>query len=128
MATLTLIRGLPGSGKSTLARTYQARHFEADMYFVNANGEYCFDASQLEQAHRWCRQQTESALRRGENVVVSNTFVRRWEIKPYYQLAKKFDVRLEVIECHGNYGSVHGVEQSVIERMRARWQVWQSSE
>jgi len=124
MAKLTLIRGLPGSGKSTLAKRYSAHHFEADMYFVNAAGEHCFDASQLESAHRWCQQQTENALRKGEDVVVSNTFVRRWEIKPYFEMAKKLAAQFEIVECKGNYGSVHNVDQSVIDKMRTRWQEW----
>ncbi|ROV59467.1 ATP-binding protein [Vibrio ponticus] len=124
MPKLILIRGLPGSGKSTLAKTFQAQHFEADMYFIDKNGEYRFNPTLLEQAHAWCKQQTEQALRRGEDVVVANTFVRRWEIQPYYQLARKLKVEFEIIECHGEYGSIHGVEQSVIEKMRAKWQEW----
>ncbi|MGF1909573.1 ATP-binding protein [Vibrio kasasachensis] len=124
MAKLTLIRGLPGSGKSTLARRYSAHHFEADMYFVNSAGEYCFDANQLESAHRWCQKQTETALRKGEDVVVSNTFVRRWEIKPYFELAKRLGAQFEIVECKGEFGNIHGVEQSVIDRMRNRWQEW----
>ena len=39
---LTIIRGLPGSGKSTLAKTLDVNHYEADMYFVDAKGEYDF--------------------------------------------------------------------------------------
>ncbi|WP_114764393.1 ATP-binding protein [Vibrio rhodolitus] len=124
MAKLTLIRGLPGSGKSTLAKTYTAEHFEADMFFINAQGIYQFDPIKLEQAHAWCKQQTEQALKAGKDVVVANTFVRRWEIQPYYQLAKKLKAEFEIIECKGEFGSIHGVEQSVIEKMRAKWQEW----
>ncbi|EGU39553.1 hypothetical protein VII00023_10499 [Vibrio ichthyoenteri ATCC 700023] len=125
MPKLTLIRGLPGSGKSTLAQTYQAVHFEADMYFELATGEYQFDPLQLEAAHQWCQAQTEDALKNGQDVVVSNTFVRRWEIKPYYQMAKRLGAELEVIEALGQYQNVHGVSPAVIEKMRSRWQSWQ---
>ena len=79
---LTLIRGLPGSGKSTLAKTLSARHFEADMYFVNEHGEYLYQADKIGDAHHWCKKMTRKALEQGESVVVSNTFVQRWEIVP----------------------------------------------
>lgn len=125
MPKLTLIRGLPGSGKSTLASTYQTAHFEADMYFALTTGEYHFDPLQLEDAHQWCQAQTEATLKNGQDVVVSNTFVRRWEIKPYYQMAKRLGAEFEVIECLGQYQNIHGVSQAVIEKMRSRWQSWQ---
>ncbi len=124
MAKLTLIRGLPGSGKSTLARTYRTAHFEADMYFALATGEYQFDPTKLDLAHQWCRAQTKKTLLSGQDVVVANTFVRRWEIQPYYVMAKALDVEFEVIECSGNYQNIHGVPPDVIDKMRSRWQAW----
>lgn len=124
MAKLTLIRGLPGSGKSTLAKTLAAQHFEADMYFINQSGEYVFDPSHLEQAHNWCRHQTEQALRNHQDVVVANTFVRRWEIMPYFLMARRYKADFEVIECTGEYTNVHGVSTQVIDNMRTRWQKW----
>ncbi len=119
---LTLIRGLPGSGKSTLATTMPAHHVEADMYFVQKSGDYVFDVSRLEQAHRWCQQQTEQWLSAGEDVVVSNTFVRLWEMKAYQRMARRYGAELEVITCKGEYPNIHGVSQDVIARMRRRWQ------
>ncbi|KGY12624.1 ATPase AAA [Vibrio tubiashii] len=123
---LTLIRGLPGSGKSTLAKTISAQHYEADMFFVDGSGEYVYDAKKITDAHQWCRAKTELALAKGENVVVSNTFIQRWEIIPYLKLAKRFGATFEVIECHNSYGSVHGVSTQTIQLMKKRWQEWQS--
>jgi len=43
---LVLIRGLPGSGKSTMAKALAKsgfKHFEADTYHLNDEGDYCFD-------------------------------------------------------------------------------------
>lgn len=122
MATLTLIRGLPGSGKSTLAKTLPGHHLEADMYFVNPQGEYHFNADHLPAAHLWCQQQTEQLLAAGEDVVVSNTFIRHWELKPYQQLANKYRAKLELIVCSGQYNNIHGVDQATIEKMKRRWQ------
>ncbi|MDA0147479.1 ATP-binding protein [Vibrio sp. LaRot3] len=124
--TLTLIRGIPGSGKSTAAKRIDAHHFEADMFFVTEQGEYQFDPLKLKQAHAWCFEQTQLALQQGEDVVVSNTFVRRWEIMPYFRLAKQLNVTFQVRVCSGEFGSIHGVEPATINNMKARWQTWQN--
>lgn len=123
MAKLTIIRGLPGSGKTTLAKTMtDAVHVEADMYFVNNEGVYQFDPSRLAQAHDWCHHKCALELEKGNNVVVSNTFTRLWEFKPYIEMAKKLNCDYEVIECKGNWENVHGVPQYAIERMKQRWE------
>ncbi|WP_432464453.1 MULTISPECIES: AAA family ATPase [unclassified Agarivorans] len=124
MAILTLIRGLPGSGKSTLAKKLVAKHYEADQFFINSLGEYHFDPSKLKAAHRWCELQAERCLFHGEDVVVANTFVKRWEIEPYVLLAKTYDAELVVKECQGKFPNIHGVPQSSIERMAKEWENW----
>ena len=90
MPKLILIRGLPGSGKSTLAKQYVAqgsfKHFEADQFFVDANGNYNFDPSKIKFAHQWCQDQVRKALVEGYNVVVSNTFTQKWEMKAYLDM------------------------------------------
>lgn len=123
---LILIRGLPGSGKSTLAKKLatelHAAHLEADMYFINEQGEYLFDAEKLPQAHSWCQTSTEQELMQGRTVIVANTFVRRWEMDAYYQLATKLNVPIEVRVCTGRYKNIHGVSEQTISKMRQRWQ------
>ena len=80
---VVIIRGLPGSGKSTLAKSMvDYLHFEADMY-LEINGEYVYDASKIKQAHDWCVASAKNALEKGANVVISNTFVKLWEIQRY---------------------------------------------
>lgn len=122
MLTLTLIRGLPGSGKSTLAKTLPAVHLEADMYFVNEQGEYQYRAEEIGDAHQWCQQQTDYWLQKGKSVVVSNTFVKQWEMSVYKKLARKHKAKLNIIVCRERYGNIHGVDDEVIERMRKDWQ------
>jgi predicted kinase len=119
---LTLIRGLPGSGKSTLAKTFNAAHYEADMYFLDADGEYHYDARKIADAHAWCQKQVESALAANQDVVVANTFVRLWEMKAYKILAKRYKAELEIIVCRGRYLNIHGVSDDVIASMQKRWQ------
>ncbi len=120
--TLTLIRGLPGSGKSTLAKSIDAVHLEADMYFVNSDGVYEYQADKISDAHQWCQKQTEYWLKQGKNVVVSNTFIKQWEMTAYKKLARKYRSKLNVIVCRGQYGNVHDVDSETVERMRSDWQ------
>lgn len=123
---LIIIRGLPGSGKSTLAQKLVSeqsniKHFEADMFFMK-NGEYVFDRDKLNGAHKWCYQQTLLALIHGFDVVVSNTFTTKKELAPYLEIGAANTVDIEIIEMKDNYGSIHGVPQETIIKMKERWQ------
>lgn len=120
--TLTLLRGLPGSGKSTLAKTYNAQHLETDMFFLDNNGNYLFNAHLLTAAHNWCQQQCEMHLSRGEDVVVANTFVKHWEMNAYRSLAEKYRAKLVVHTCTGQYQNQHAVPEKVIQKMQKQWQ------
>ncbi len=120
--TLTLIRGLPGSGKSTLAKTLPAIHLEADMYFINEKGEYHYRVADIGDAHQWCQKQTAYWLKQGKDVVVSNTFVKQWEMDTYKKLAKKYRAELKILICRECYENIHGVSDDIIQRMRKDWQ------
>ncbi|MDA0118729.1 ATP-binding protein [Vibrio sp. T11.5] len=125
---LTIVRGLPGSGKSTLAKTLGVNHYEADMYFVDDNGDYEFRPEHIAEAHDWCQYMTQDSLLNGQSVVVSNTFVMRWEIAPYYQMAQRYGAEFEIIECKDNYGNIHGVTSVTIQQMKKRWQEWRKDQ
>lgn len=120
--TITLIRGLPGSGKSTLAKTLPGVHLEADMFFVNQHGDYHFRPELIGQAHDWCQAQSEYWLSEGHNIVVSNTFVRQWEMAFYRKLARKYQAKLTIMVCREQYGNVHGVDDKTIAKMKKQWQ------
>lgn len=120
---LVLIRGLPGSGKSTMARAMAGYvHLEADIFFVGDDGMYRYDHKKIKDAHQWCQRETYKALKQGKNVVVSNTFTRRFEMEPYFGMARKLGVGVRIIEATGNWPNVHGVPADAIEKMRARWE------
>lgn len=119
---LILIRGLPGSGKSTKAITYDAQHIEADMYFVDSAGKYRFDPSKLPLAHAWCQQQAEDWLKQGKDVVVSNTFIKQWEMDFYRKLAVQYQAELIIEVCREQYQNIHGVGAATLKRMKRDWQ------
>ena len=114
---LILIRGLPGSGKSTLARKLARRgyvHLEADMWFEQRGA---FDAALLPQAHAWCRAQAVAALEAGRAVVVSNTFIRRADLRPYVVAAARLGIITEVRCATGTWPSLHHVPADVLAQM-----------
>lgn len=133
MSKLIIIRGLPGSGKSTFAEDYinifgelleknghPTVHIEADMFFVDVMGNYNYDASKIKDAHDWCQEQTKKFLNNGIDVIVSNTFTRKWELEPYMKMVDPEDIIIYTMT--DNYGNIHGVPPEVIEKMKERWE------
>ena len=118
---LVLVRGVTGSGKTTFAKkTFpNYNHFEADMYHINEDGEYKFDATKIKDAHGWCQSQTRESLERGESCVVSNTFTTLWELKYYRHLAKELNVPLRVYRMNHIYGNIHDVPKETVDKMIA---------
>jgi predicted kinase len=120
MQTLYLIRGIPGSGKTTEAKKIVnetgALHFEADMFFER-NGPYKFDPTQIRAAHQWCQASAKKALSEGKSVVVSNTFVKQWEMAAYLNMATELGVEVNIRTMNGKYKNVHGVPQDKVNQM-----------
>lgn len=123
---LVITRGLPGAGKSTYIKTHfpHHKHFEADMYF-SRNGEYKFDPTELNAAHRWCQNAVYDQLCKGKDVAVSNTFIQDWEFEPYMVMADELGISVRVIELRTMFGSIHGVPESKMIQMRNRWHNWE---
>ncbi len=122
---LILLRGVPGSGKSTMARRIvdetpngAAIHFEADMYF-SRTGEYVFDPAALPEAHGWCQESVLNALKNPaiETVVVSNTFIKRWEVEPYLKMAKELGINVVIRRMTTLFSNLHGVPENRVKGM-----------
>lgn len=122
MKKLVILRGKSGSGKSTHAKSLNfPNHFEADDYFM-IDGVYCFVPNYLPQAHAQCLQKTKDAMKTGEDIVVANTFTRKWEFEPYIQAAKENGYEVEIKIMTGNYKNVHNVPDEVVAKQQARFE------
>ncbi len=123
---LYIVRGLPGSGKSTFAQTLTPNHWEADMYFINEDGEYKFNIDEIKIAHQWCKDMVEGAMKRNlDKIAVSNTFTMEWEMESYHKLAEHYGYttfHLIVENRHGGENQ-HGVPSDKVQIMKDRFQI-----
>ncbi|KAL4647767.1 NEDD4-binding protein 2-like 2 [Arapaima gigas] len=85
---LVLMRGLPGSGKSTLAQELRSSGpsglvLSTDDYFYNGTG-YAYNPSLLGDAHEWNQKRARKAMDESRSpVIIDNTNMQAWEMKPY---------------------------------------------
>lgn len=133
---LILIRGIPGAGKTTFAETiiqaldsesqiYASRlgeweHFENDMWQVDGQGKYDWQADRVPYACAACFRAAKSAIRDGRNVIVSNTFTKHSDYREYLQLAKDYDCKLTVLTVEGDHGSIHSIPEDKMDYFRQR--------
>lgn len=127
---LVLLRGLPGSGKTWTAKHRFVPkgyvHLEADHFFerrqLDGTVKYEYDPRMIPVAHAQCQQLTREALRGGNSVVVANTFIRKYEIQPYLNIARQYSVAVRIIIMRGRFQSVHDVPALKIEQMRQNFE------
>jgi predicted kinase len=126
---LYIVRGIPGSGKSTFAKTLVTKdycHKEADMFFIDRDGNYNFNPSQIKDAHKWCQEEMNFLMRLEHSpVVVSNTFTQEWEMDPYFEMAKEYGYKIFTIVVENRHGGVndHNVPDEVLTKMRDRFEI-----
>ncbi len=104
----------------------------ADNFFLSADGEYRFDASRLKDAHDWCKQVVNTALRCGVAVViVDNTCTRLFEYAHYLSEAARqaYGTRVVEIACPNEAvarifagRNSHGVPEDKVLQMWRRWE------
>ncbi|KAL4640346.1 NEDD4-binding protein 2 isoform X1 [Arapaima gigas] len=128
---LVLMRGAPGSGKSTLARTILQQNpggvvLSTDDYFIR-DGRYCFDQQGLGEAHEWNQKRAKEAFEKGVSpIIIDNTNMQSWEMKPYVALALQYKYKIMFREpdtwwkCKPRElerRTKHGVQKEKIRRM-----------
>jgi len=123
---LYICRGIPGAGKSTFAKTLGGQNYEADMFFINENGEYNFDFTKIKDAHQWCQGMVKGdMILEYPKIVVSNTFTQEWEMEPYFELARKYGYKTFSIIVENRHGgtNTHGVPEDKLELMCNRFEI-----
>jgi predicted kinase len=130
---LILVRGLPGSGKSTLGdiilqlpNNNPQEVLSADDFFMNNEGEYIFDASKLKEAHNYCQFRCSERMRQQRaRIVVANTFTEDWEMKPYFEMADRYNYRIHTIIVENRHGNenIHGVPEDKLQKMKDRFEI-----
>lgn len=127
---MLLLRGLPGSGKTTLAGVLSALPgstvLSIDDYFTDENGVYTFRHLDNHKAYQHCIDRVEEAMRSEcPHIIVHNTFVYDWEMKPYIDLAHTHHYQLHVVtvEKYHNGQNVHEVTDEQITKMAEKYGV-----
>jgi predicted kinase len=125
---LVLLRGLPGSGKTTLAGALAAASgatcLSIDDFFTDPNGVYAFRFQDNHLAYDDCIQRTKAAMEANEPLIlVHNTFVYDWEMKPYIDLAEACGYRLHVctVEKYHGGSNTHEVSEEQIKKMATKF-------
>uniref|UniRef100_A0A8B9TK45 NEDD4 binding protein 2 n=1 Tax=Anas platyrhynchos TaxID=8839 RepID=A0A8B9TK45_ANAPL len=133
---LVLLRGVPGSGKSYLARTLLEDNpggviLSSDDYFYK-HGQYHYDPDCLGEAHDWNRKRAKEAFeRRISPIIIDNTNIQAWEMKPYVTLAQQFKYKVMFREPDTWWKfkpkelekrNIHGVSKEKIKRMLERYE------
>ncbi|NXO26658.1 N4BP2 protein, partial [Cisticola juncidis] len=133
---LVLLRGVPGSGKSYLARNLLEDNpggiiLSTDDYFYK-DGQYHYDPDCLGEAHDWNRKRAKEAFEMGISpIIIDNTNIQAWEMKPYVTLAQQFKYRVMFREPDTWWKfkpkelerrNIHGVSKEKIKRMLERYE------
>ncbi|NXJ30159.1 N4BP2 protein, partial [Dicrurus megarhynchus] len=133
---LVLLRGVPGSGKSYLARNLLEDNpggiiLSTDDYFYK-HGQYHYDPDCLGEAHDWNRKRAKEAFEmRISPIIIDNTNIQAWEMKPYVALAQQFKYKVMFREPDTWWKfkpkelerrNIHGVSKEKIKRMLERYE------
>ena len=126
-SNLFLLRGLPGAGKTTVSQLIAGSSMGtnilticADDGMVDEIGNYNYLPHRVADCHAECQNEVKGAMLRDVPViVVHNTFVKAWELAPYYNMASNYCYNVHSLIVENRHGSsdIHDVPGSTIDRM-----------
>lgn len=98
---LILMRGVSGSGKSTRARELEGPDkviLSTDDFFM-IEDKYVFDPKKLPENHRLNQERCrEHMILKTRTIIIDNTNIQSWEMRPYKQLALEHGYQVEIME------------------------------
>ncbi|XP_015273829.1 PREDICTED: NEDD4-binding protein 2 [Gekko japonicus] len=134
---LVLLRGVPGSGKSYLARSLLEDNpggiiLSTDDYFYTKSGQYQFNPDRLSEAHEWNWKRAKEAFeKRVTPIIIDNTNIQAWEMKPYVALSQQHSYKVIFREPDTWWKfkpkelerrNIHGVSKEKIKKMLERYE------
>jgi hypothetical protein len=93
---------------------------------MDGDGNYKFQPSKIKEAHKWCQEEIEFAMKYEHSpVVVSNTFTQKWEMDSYYDLAIMYGYRVHslIVENRHNGVNEHNVPEEKLVQMKNRFEI-----
>ena len=122
---LILVRGIPGSGKSTFAQKMfpGTLLLENDMFHIH-NGNYEWDSKKMPEAISWCTKMARTALERGMDVIVANTFTKKRFVQAYQKMAEECGADFQVYRCTGHFQNQHGLSGSMVAGFEKAMEDW----
>jgi predicted kinase len=130
------MRGLPGSGKSAVAEALAPGNVYAADDYPGLYGEnMSFNPSLLGKAHESTKNKVIEAMDRGETkIALANTNTQHWEMSPYVKAAQERGYYVTFVHVEGTVSptgestkNIHGVPPEALERMKARFEPFDTS-
>lgn len=123
---IVIVRGVPGSGKTTFAELIGRAICTADDYHTDRKGSYNWKPENVGKAHAWCQRKCERFLKKGITpIIVANTSTTERELKPYYDLARRYGYQVFSVIVENRHGgeNTHGVPEETLEKMEKRFNI-----